>query len=94
MDNAAAIHILLNSNEYHHAKGDLPHSAASVEAFNKAIDALKAERPKGSWVFDDCDDVTCKCMFCGHEQVYVTSPNADGVNFCEQCGADMRGDAE
>ena len=48
-------------------------------------------RPKGTWVFDGCDDVTCKCMFCGHEHVYVTSPKADGVNFCEQCGADMRG---
>ena len=51
-------------------------------------------RPKGSWVFNGCDDVTFKCMFCGHEHVYVTSPRADGVNFCEQCGADMRGDAE
>lgn len=43
MTNEDAIRILLNSNEYHHARGDLPHSAASIEAFNKAIDALKAE---------------------------------------------------
>lgn len=92
MNNEDAVRILLNSNEYHHAKGDLPNSAASIEAFNKAIAALKAERPRGKWVFDGCDDVTCKCMFCGHEHVYVTSPKADGVNFCEQCGADMRGD--
>lgn len=46
MNNEDAIRILLNSNEYHHARGDLPHSAASIEAFNKAIDALKAERPR------------------------------------------------
>jgi len=50
MTNENAIHILLNSNEYHHAKGDLPHSAASVEAFNKAIDALKnVERADVAW---------------------------------------------
>lgn len=48
------------------------------------------ERLQGKWVFDGCDDVTCKCMFCGHEHVYVTSPKADGINFCEHCGADMR----
>ena len=40
MTNEDAKRILLNSNEYHHARGDLPHSAASIEAFNKAVDAL------------------------------------------------------
>lgn len=63
------------------------------EAYELAIKALE-ERPQGAWVFDGCDDVTCKCMFCGHEHVYVTSPKANGVNFCEQCGADMRGGAK
>lgn len=68
-----------------------------LEDLNKAphytVDS-NFERPHGKWVFDGCDDVTCKCMFCGHEHVYVTSPKADGINFCEQCGADMRGETE
>ena len=41
MTNEEAIAILMHSNEYHHAKGELPHSASSVEAFNMAIEALK-----------------------------------------------------
>ena len=41
MTREKAIVILMNSNEYHHAKGELPHSALSVEAFNMAIEALK-----------------------------------------------------
>lgn len=45
MTNEEAIIIMMNSNEYHHAKGDLPHSALSIEAFNMAIEALK-ERPQ------------------------------------------------
>ena len=41
MNREKAIFTLMNSNEYHHAKGELPHSALSVEAFNMAIEALK-----------------------------------------------------
>lgn len=61
-----AIVILMNSNEYHHAKGDLPHSALSVEAFNMAIEALK-ERPYGEWrVHSHCSDgFSYKCSLCG-----------------------------
>ena len=41
MTREEAIVILMNSNEYHHAKGDLPHSTLTVKAFNMAIDALE-----------------------------------------------------
>lgn len=49
MTRKEAITILMNSNEYHHAKGELPHSALSVEAFNMAIEALK-EPKQGEWI--------------------------------------------
>lgn len=89
MNNEAAIRILLNSNEYHHAKGDLPHSAASIEAFNKAIDALKAERPQGKWVAkeDTPASVYYCCSNCGMESVPITP-------FCPWCGAKMKDGAE
>lgn len=89
MNNEDAIHFLLNSNEYHHAKGDLPCSAASIEAFNKAIYALKAERPKGNWNCIQSDMLVCP--FCGAD------PHKDYKNFCAKCGADLRvccGDCE
>ena len=89
MNNEDAIFYLMNSNEYHHAKGDLPHSAASIEAFNKAIEALRAERPKGKWIHhDERWDI---CSNCGLGFRYLC---LDGFNFCPYCGADMRGDVE
>ena len=89
MNNKDAIDILLRSNEYHHAKGDLPHSAASIEAFNKAIDALRAERPKGKWIHrDERWDI---CSNCG---LGFRGLCLDGFNFCPYCGAEMKGDKD
>jgi len=90
MTNEDAIHILLNSNEYHHAKGDLPHSAASIEAFNKAVEALKAERPQGEWIEYDTACHHYKCNQCNADyNRFMVKPN-----FCPNCGAEMRGDTE
>lgn len=94
MNNEDAIFYLLNSNEYHHAKGDLPHSAASVEAFNKAIAALRSERPKGKWerIPDDTNPqrVVYKCSVCGRIiDTYYREDLAFSYPFCH-CGADMR----
>ena len=75
----------MNSNEYHHAKGDLPHSALSVEAFNMAIEALK-EPKHGEWKQTwHIDGNTKECSIC-----YEGYINAYNFNFCPNCGADMR----
>ena len=97
MTREEAIAVLMNSNEYHHAKGDLPHSALSVEAFNMAIDALK-ERPHGEWIKVEFRTLEEKMFYgdayrCSHcdmiSDTHGTAP------YCENCGADMReGDAE
>lgn len=107
MNNEDAIRILLNSNEYHHAKGDLPHSAASIEAFNKAIDALKAERPKGEWIKGreisrtmlgykvehiDYKDYTCSNCGLVLDNLLYYYDGSPFYKFCPNCGADMRGD--
>ena len=84
MTNDEAIVILMNSNEYHHAKGELPHSSLSVEAFNMAIEALK-EPKQGAWINTGeaiGDDIEVKCSLCGEELYWL-------ANFCPNCGAQM-----
>ena len=49
-----------------------------------------AQRPKGEWVLIKNSDGVLKCYECSECkkcQGYIS-------NFCEDCGADMRGDAE
>ena len=55
------------------------------------------ERKKGKWIFDgkrhEGGIVWCHCSVCGSKE------NADyamiqGINFCPNCGADMRGEED
>lgn len=97
MTNKEAIYFLLRSNEYHHAKGDLPHSALSVEAFNKAIEALKAERPQGEWIYgeDECGQDGWFCSECGFFVPWYYQYYEKDINFirdykaCPHCLAEM-----
>jgi hypothetical protein len=59
----------------------------------KAIPSAEPERKKGEWIYDGKRGrfPACKCSICGHYE------NADwallqGVNYCPNCGADMRGE--
>ena len=59
------------------------------EAIQIAIEALK--RKKGEWIFEPKDAIELmftkpKCSECGYE-------SSDGWNFCSNCGAQMRGEA-
>lgn len=69
------------------------------EAFSMAIEALK-DRPKGEW-----EQVPYKRL--GHEEVVIDGTswrcsncgdarkrNEPDMDFCPNCGADMRGDAK
>ena len=56
----------------------------------------KSERPQGEWIgkeeYDDYPNKTvCECSECG--KMICISHN-DFPNFCENCGADMKGGAE
>jgi len=55
--------------------------------------SAEPERKKGEWIYDGIRGrfPACKCSICGHYE------NADwallqGVNYCPNCGADMRGE--
>ena len=50
------------------------------------------ERKKGKWIIDkDCEGKsrTITCNLCGHKEFNWHNPN-----YCENCGADMRGDED
>ena len=50
MTGEEAIRVLQTSNEYHHARGDMPHSAKSIEAFGMALEALKMSPTNGDMI--------------------------------------------
>ena len=70
--------------------------ADTKEAFELAINALK-ERPKGEWkTVEGIDgDEYYECSNCGEPWVLTAgTPKDNNMNFCPNCGADMRGDAK
>lgn len=53
------------------------------------------ERKTGEWIDIDCQSYTWKvcCSECGHERSMM-STQGQYPKFCEECGADMRGEEE
>ena len=53
------------------------------------LPSVTPERQKGEWIDQKCFDEwycpTGKCSICGKEHIF-------GLNFCPNCGADMRGE--
>lgn len=69
--------------------------ATEFLTFIKQLPSAEPEQKKGEWIYDGIRGrfPACKCSICGHYE------NADwallqGVNYCSNCGADMRGDHE
>lgn len=63
--------------------------------FGKAVKTL-CERPQGKWIgIEEYDDYpnkkVCECSECG-KMIYIL--HNDFPNFCENCGAKMKGGAE
>ena len=87
----------------YHAIEDLPHSTKTVEAFEMAIQALEEpERKHGKWICENEEDwfPSCRCSVCGcvENGCWVTVQDRKivqyKVNFCPNCGADMREEIE
>lgn len=58
------------------------------EALDKAIEALKEQRPQGEWILDAVAPHSIswfRCSYCGYKyEAYKKS------NFCPNCGSDNR----
>lgn len=66
-------------------------------AINKAIEALKNERPHGKWVehLDYVGDTYYTCSHCGEDWTTIEGDPMDNLmNYCPMCGADMREDGK
>ena len=67
------------------------HTEADAET---RLMSLEPIRKKGQWVpIDDFPHEVWECDCCGHIYEYEDDPD-ELPNFCPNCGADMRGDAE
>ena len=68
------------------------------EAFNKTRLLIpQPERKKGKWIEQDdsWDGVYYECSACGEPWTLIDgTPWDNGMNFCPNCGADMREDGE
>lgn len=68
----------------------IPHDVASAHYASMAINAIcsvpSADRPQGRWIIEtDANDHTYgRCSICSMRQY------AGQLNFCPNCGADMR----
>lgn len=68
------------------------YSEGRYDAYEAAIDELEelpSARPKGKWILNR-DGNWC-CPFCGNDPYH---DNMKNMNFCPNCGADMRGEQD
>lgn len=70
--------LLRDIERYHLSDGKFQH-------WVEAQQTIEPERKKGKWVEEDYDLVICS--ECGEEYGWIVYR----ANFCENCGADMRG---
>lgn len=85
----AAIKILRESEEY---DADIPNRADGVrDAIIDIMSLPTIEERKGKWI--DVDDsnntISGRCSLCGWE-AHLYEDDVVGMNYCPNCGADMR----
>lgn len=87
MDRVEAIEIIKDTTIWcwHDRRAELR------EALDLAIEALQQERPKGEWEhhMDRNGILWERCSECGDSTLVCDREN---INFCPNCGADMRGE--
>jgi len=61
----------------------------------KALPSAQPERKKGKWIeaYDPFNRISGRCSVCGWE-AHLYEDDVVGMNYCPNCGADMRGEQE
>ena len=75
------------------AQPDTDLSSYSDKLWKTAYERGKSERKKGKWIEQDGydGDIYYDCSVCGNSWVTIDgTPWDNGMNFCPNCGADMR----
>ena len=97
----ASLHILADEEKIFKVYADNPHSMTTdfegtlIDAINAIKGAPTIEPKRGEWI--DLNDKwgfegTFKCSACGELWSLIDgTPQDNGMNFCPNCGADMRG---
>ena len=69
----------------------IPTIGKQVDALEMAIEALKADRPRGAWIIHGEPPMyVIECSQCG--QKYFNHALQEKANFCSNCGAKMDGE--
>ena len=89
----AKLHMILRREELKHSVGDLDED---IKAFDMATKALEHEPKIGRWIVTNQhalipSSMRYNCSECGHIR---SRHDGDILNFCPNCGADMRGDKD
>lgn len=66
-----------------------------LEHMRNVPSADVVERKRGEWIYkpDDYDESTWECSNCKEPWTLIDgTPQDNNMNFCPNCGADMRGD--
>ena len=82
----------------HHGYDNTKEAIKRKEALDEAIKALSVpEREKGEWIEKEGydGDTYYDCSACGNSWITIEgTPWNNGMDFCPNCGADMRGGKE
>lgn len=94
MTNKEAINTLNSLKDYYNDKNEdsyVGFDDNDNEALDLAIKAL--ERPQGKWIDDSKEDsYYANCSHCDYQ--IDTHYERGYLNYCPNCGADMRGESE
>ena len=69
----------------------LIHKTTAYEVI-RHLPSAQPERKRGHWIEVDDDLIRGKCSVCGWE-AHLYEDDVVGMDFCPNCGADMRGDS-
>ena len=83
--------------EYIHGEpiGRLLCDKYNLDGLIRQLPSAQPERKKGKWIeaYDPFNRISGRCSVCGWE-AHLYEDDVVGMNYCPNCGADMRGEED